>query len=625
MASQTCSLLRASTSTWEAPTDGFDACVRGEGAGFVGARMAAYRHCSNELNEHVSVALDKLNERVLGEISMFLRSGTKQVQRDTSAPPYVELPAAFVHTCCHSADLPLALREVKRHLRATCSPHMAVLHSKECGTLVSATRSLVAQLIGPTARTAPGCSFDLGVLAGWHADLCAGRVAARAAVGGGHRRRAAAAAAVVVARDDALVVVVEDAEHFAPDVLNDLIYSCASVRSADGAPLPICLVFALAAGVEGLQRLLHRSSLILIRGCRFALAGTDRSVDAIVGRLLCSTAFPELGGLSYAYLLGALEQQHGSTTAFVRQLHWLLLRHVRREPLAFLVSIEPFAHPLRGSMAVKAAEQTMHHLSRTLGAAQLHALHALPSVAAALADDPPTGGGPRGMDTPSASGSPAGSARSRARVAAAPPRSAASEPPGGRLPRRQPHEHVAAAAARAGDRDAVAPQHARGRPRPRKVPRARPRRALARAPPRPPPHLPRAPPRRRPRDRGAPAQWGAGVARCAHRGKPRDAGEEAAAPAAAAAAAAAPPPGSGASGVVAASGVWWAAARRSRVRATSAAAPAAGRGRALPRHSGAALHRCGGAGEAAPHDAVRTHHRRQLRGGRRRRRRRRRR
>ena len=140
-------------------------------------RRVAYGACAAQLNENVSQALDKLNERVLGEIAAFLRAGTKQVQsvwKHDAAPPYVELPAAFVHTCCHSADLPLALREVKRHMRASCSPHMAVLHSKECGTLISATRSLVAQLIGQTARTAPGCSFDMDVLAGWHADLCAG-------------------------------------------------------------------------------------------------------------------------------------------------------------------------------------------------------------------------------------------------------------------------------------------------------------------------------------------------------------------------------------------------------------------------------------------------------------------
>jgi hypothetical protein len=173
---QPCRLLRASSRTWDSPLDGFSEAVHNEGEDFVGARLAAYKSCAAHLQEQVASALGGLNEKVLGDLGGFLRDGTKKVQRtwqqDTTTPPYVELPSAFVHTCCHSADLPLALRQLQRHLRAACSPHVAVLHSKECGTLVSATRSLVAQFLGPTARTAPGCSFDLGVLAGWHADLC---------------------------------------------------------------------------------------------------------------------------------------------------------------------------------------------------------------------------------------------------------------------------------------------------------------------------------------------------------------------------------------------------------------------------------------------------------------------
>ena len=251
-----CHLLKPSaTPSWQAPPSGFAECVYNEnsdGDDFAAARLAAYHHCASHLQEQVACALGGLNEAVLGEIGEFLRTGTKLVQRawaHDAMPPYVELPTAFVHTCCHSADLPLALRQLQRHMRMGCSPHVAVLHSKECGTLLSATRSLVAQLVAPSARISSGCAYDFGVLAGWHADLCAGRVAARSrpcGASGAHSDGVGVKAPSKPERTP-LVVIIEDAEHFAADVLNDLIYSCASVRSHDGAPLPLCLVFALSA------------------------------------------------------------------------------------------------------------------------------------------------------------------------------------------------------------------------------------------------------------------------------------------------------------------------------------------------------------------------------------------
>jgi hypothetical protein len=143
-------------------------------------------------------------------------------------------------------------------------------------------------------------------------------------------------------------------------------------------------VFALSSGVAALHRLLHRSSLILLRGMRFALASTERTLDQIIARLLCSPMLPQLGAAAYASLLDAISEQHGSTTAFVRQLDWLLLRHFRTHLLAFLVPLEPYVPPQRGSSAVRSAKECLGGLLDALGPAQLRALLALPSVSAAL-------------------------------------------------------------------------------------------------------------------------------------------------------------------------------------------------------------------------------------------------
>ena len=107
--------------------------------------------------------------------------------------------------------------------------------------MAATTRSLVSQLLGPGTRPVPGCLYDFAVLAGWHAD----RVARAAAGGGGGRRHggggggggAAAPAGGGGAASGGgggpppLLVVLEDAERFAPDVLNDLVYLCSKARA----------------------------------------------------------------------------------------------------------------------------------------------------------------------------------------------------------------------------------------------------------------------------------------------------------------------------------------------------------------------------------------------------------
>jgi len=45
---------------------------------------------------------------------------------------------------------------------------------------------------------------------------------------------------------------------------------------------------------------------------------------------------PSLGAATYRFLLRELTDGHGSTTAFVRQLQYALLRHFSTCPLAFL-------------------------------------------------------------------------------------------------------------------------------------------------------------------------------------------------------------------------------------------------------------------------------------------------
>ena len=63
------------------------------------------------------------------------------------------------------------------------------------------------------------------------------------------------------------------------------------------------------------------------------------------------------GSISFwCRLLDALSERHGSTIAFTRQIHFLLLRHFMIEPLAFFLPVEPYVPPLRGSSAVRSAK-----------------------------------------------------------------------------------------------------------------------------------------------------------------------------------------------------------------------------------------------------------------------------
>ena len=374
---------------WRPPTDGFAPIASDESDDFVAARLAAHRACAAQLDEHLRCACKELNDRPLGEITRFLHDATRRVQYAWShdaTPPYVELPAALVHTGCHSADLPLALQQLRRHLKVHCSPHVALLHSKECTSLLAATRSLTVQLIGATARTASGCTYDLDVLVGWHQARREGRVAARSRTLGGESPGAMQPPSTGSGTAP-LIILFADAEHFPAEVLNDLIYSCASIRSREGLPLPLTFAFALNAGVEALHRLLYRSTLVLLHGKTFSLASTERSIDEIVSRVLRSAWLPQLSTVAYTSLLDALSEQHGSTTAFIWHLQRLLLRHFRSTALAFLIPIQPFTSPHGGSVAARQVREDVEGLVDSLQGPQLRALLGLPSVTSALKED----------------------------------------------------------------------------------------------------------------------------------------------------------------------------------------------------------------------------------------------
>ena len=70
------------------------------------------------------------------EIQAFLTRVSSGV--DDASSPYTELPVALVHAGCNTADHALTLKQLLYHLKANCSPHVAVLRSKECATVASA-------------------------------------------------------------------------------------------------------------------------------------------------------------------------------------------------------------------------------------------------------------------------------------------------------------------------------------------------------------------------------------------------------------------------------------------------------------------------------------------------------
>ena len=191
--------------------------------------------------------------------------------------------------------------------------------------LLAAVKSLVRQMLeGTRSQAAPGCAYDLPVLAGWRPRARReAKAAPKAAAGGargfalrGREKAAAAAAEIGGGGDDEPLLVVKDCEHFAPTVLDELMRTCAAARSADGrAALPLAFVFALARQVDAISRRVKRGTLVLLRAKRIALSGTQRAVDRLMSRLLCDRSLPRLSADGVDELLAALESDHCSMHA----------------------------------------------------------------------------------------------------------------------------------------------------------------------------------------------------------------------------------------------------------------------------------------------------------------------
>ena len=67
--------------------------------------------------------------------------------------------------------------------------------------------------------------------------------------------------------DEPLLIVLEDCEHFAPTVLDELVRTCAAARADGRAALPFAFVFALASHADDLAPRQARP-LVLLRAKR---------------------------------------------------------------------------------------------------------------------------------------------------------------------------------------------------------------------------------------------------------------------------------------------------------------------------------------------------------------------
>ena len=363
-------------------TRGFVPLDADESRDFVMVRSETHASCAQQLQLELDNALDSLNQKVFGEIPSFLRASTLQLQRAWRAaaphePPYAELSAAVVAADCSAGDRELQMKQLLAQLSKRCSRHRpAVLRSRECATLPAAVRSLVSQLMAESGHISNGCSFDMSVLSGWHADLA--RMAAIAAkVSAPSVEMTETPRRPDPVEDDPFLVVIDDAEHFSSGVLDGLVHLCSHTRSVNGLmPLPIAFVLPISSAVSGgLSQLFKRSSLVLLKTRHFSLSSTDAAVDALASRLMLSPALPLLSAAGCSFLMRGLSDGHRSSAAFASQLQFALLRNFRTRHLSFLPPLYVLAP---GALADAEA------IAASMGDSQLRALRALPSVRVAL-------------------------------------------------------------------------------------------------------------------------------------------------------------------------------------------------------------------------------------------------
>ena len=212
---------------------------------------------------------------------------------------------------------------------------------QECGTLAAAVKSLVRQMLeGTRSHAAPGCAYDLPVLAGWHHDLCARR--------GRRRRRRRRRAARAATRRRWPPRRPPPAAAAAPAATTSLCSSCwrtastsrrpcstgAHVRGGAqrGRPRGAAARVRVRARLARRRDLAPRQALVLLRAKRIALSGTQRAVDRLMSRLLCDRSLPRLSADGVDELLAALESDHCSMHAFVQQFKFCLSATSARSP-----------------------------------------------------------------------------------------------------------------------------------------------------------------------------------------------------------------------------------------------------------------------------------------------------
>nr|XP_002121235.3 origin recognition complex subunit 3 [Ciona intestinalis] len=304
-----------------------------------------------EIGQKVWEEIENRVDEVHGELKEGLFNGLLSFVENAHSVNHgnrIQIPTAALVTGVNIPDHSELFSSLKSKVTTNVSPHVVLLHSKQCLTMKSMMKVVSRQLIAKvddTETQSEGENEDdadleymkkkfsavtMTMVRKWYEKQLKPTQSSPS-------KKKQPKLSVITRKP--IVIIFQDLEMFNPNILIDFILMC----SFHSPFLPFVLILGIATSwLDVSQRLLPHSASIHLAVRKFLAPTSSSHLALIMDRILLNSDLPfKLSGRSLQLLLDVFLCNDFSILNFLHSLRYCVLKHFQNQPASVLCSLSP--------------------------------------------------------------------------------------------------------------------------------------------------------------------------------------------------------------------------------------------------------------------------------------------
>jgi len=297
--------------------------LKGENEEHAVLRYSCFKECWTTMSERIEGIQVATNQKVFDDLVLFIKSS--YTSKDSNLVGRA-IPTAALLTGVNMPDHDLIFQQITSNIEKDVSPHIALLHSKDCSSLKLLLREVLTQLMSTEDQDEEvldkSCievlgklkHYTLGALKAWFMKNSEGD-----------------------AEKSPVVIIFEDFEGFQKTLLQDFILICSEYIK----DLPIVLVFSLATTLSAVHNVLPQAVSTRLHIEVFHAEPSLQCLHEILNKVFLTSQHPfKLGPKMLHVLYDKFLCQDFSINGFSSAIQFAMLEHFYENQLSILCSYD---------------------------------------------------------------------------------------------------------------------------------------------------------------------------------------------------------------------------------------------------------------------------------------------